>query len=181
MVLCTSSICKTSPREGCNFHVTCYFDNTTVEKQYEHQCALLQKLEYPSLETAWKCTCAQASAQFVCAPFVHSVCSSLDIPCTLELLLGHSLYTGGVYMLWHSLGICVHFQAVSKLGQSLQLLQQWCCLSDKLLLFQNTFKLCFGSAIVLLLQTAFECTGESASTMYLVYKLMHILHTCDYS
>ena len=33
--------------------------------------------------------CAQASAQFV-----HSMCTSLDMTCTLELLLGHFLYTG---------------------------------------------------------------------------------------
>ena len=33
-------------------------------------------------------TCAQASAQSV-----HVLCTSLDTPCTLELLLGHSLYT----------------------------------------------------------------------------------------
>ena len=39
-------------------------------------------------------TCAQASAQFV-----HSMCTSLNTPCTLELLLGHFLYTGGVYIL----------------------------------------------------------------------------------
>ena len=91
-------------------------------------------------------------------------------------MLGHSLGTAWA-QLGHSLGTCVHFQAVSKLGHALQRLQQRCCLSDKLYFFENTFKLCFGSAIVLLLQTAFECTGGSASTMYLVYKLMHILHT----
>ena len=33
-------------------------------------------------------TCAQASAQSV-----HVLCTSLDTPCTLELLIGHSLYT----------------------------------------------------------------------------------------
>ena len=42
-------------------------------------------------------TCAQTSAKFV-----HSMCTSLDTPySTLELLLGHFLYTGGVYMIGH--------------------------------------------------------------------------------
>ena len=47
--------------------------------------------------------CTQASAQLV-----HSMCTSLDTPCTLEL------YT----CLGTSLGTCVHFQAVSKLEDS---------------------------------------------------------------
>ena len=44
-------------------------------------------------------TCAQA-----CAQFVHSMCTNLDTPCTLKLLLGHPLYNGAVYMLAHRLG-----------------------------------------------------------------------------
>ena len=32
------------------------------------------------------------------------LCTNLDTPCTLELLLGHSLYTEAVYMLGHRLG-----------------------------------------------------------------------------
>ena len=52
-------------------------------------CPSCNTSECPSLETAWKCTRAQASAQFV-----HSMCTSLDTTCTLELLLGHFLYTG---------------------------------------------------------------------------------------
>ena len=39
-------------------------------------------------------TCAQASAQSV-----HVLCTSLDTPCTLELLLGHTLYTRAIYCL----------------------------------------------------------------------------------
>ena len=62
-------------------------------------------------------TCAQASVQFV-----HSMCTNLDTPCTLKLLLGHPLYTGDVYMLGHWLGhMCTFpssFQAVSKIGHS---------------------------------------------------------------
>ena len=44
-------------------------------------------------------TCAQA-----CVQFVHSMCTNLDTLCTLELLLGHPLHTGAVYMLAHRLG-----------------------------------------------------------------------------
>ena len=39
------------------------------------------------METAWKCTRVQA-----CVQFVHSMCTNLDTPCTLKLLLGHPLY-----------------------------------------------------------------------------------------
>ena len=60
-------------------------------------------------------TCAQA-----CVQFVHSMCTNLDTPCTLELLpklatpCTLELYT----CLGTDLGTCVHFQAVSKLGHS---------------------------------------------------------------
>ena len=123
----------------------------------------------PKLENCLEMyTCAQASAQFV-----HSVCSSLDTPCTLELLvlLGHSWrYIHAWAQLGHMCTFPSSFQAWARTPTF-----------TAAVLPENTFKLCFGSAIVLLLQTAFECTGGSASTMYLVYKLMHILHTHDYS
>ena len=47
--------------------------------------------------------CAQASAKFV-----HSMCTSLNTPCTLEV------YT----CLGTGLGTCVHFQAVFKIWHS---------------------------------------------------------------
>ena len=68
-----------------------------------------------SLETAWKCsyTCAQASAQFV-----HSMCTSMDTPCTLELYtccgqIGHWLGHMCTFPSFPS-----SFQVVSKLGHS---------------------------------------------------------------
>ena len=65
--------------------------------------ALQYNLECPSLEYTWKCTRDQASAQFV-----HSMCTNMDSPCTLEL------YT----CLGTGLATCVYSQAVSKLGHS---------------------------------------------------------------
>ena len=63
-------------------------------------------------------TCAQASVQFL-----HSMCTNLDTPCTLKLLLGHPLYTGAVYMLAHRLGHMCTFPS-SFQAWALQLLQQ---------------------------------------------------------
>ena len=80
-----------------------------VHQQFK---TLLQKLECPSLKTAWKCTHAQASVQFV-----HSMCTNLDTPCTLKLLLGHPLYTGAVYMLAHRLGHMCTFPSSFQAGQ----------------------------------------------------------------
>ena len=70
------------------------------------------------METAWKCTRAQA-----CVQFVHSMCTNLDTPCTLKLLLGHPLYTGAVYMLAHRLGHMCTFPS-SFQAWALQLSQQ---------------------------------------------------------
>ena len=63
-------------------------------------------------------TCAQASVQFV-----HSMCTNLDTPFALKLLLGHPLYTGAVYMLAHRLGHMCTFPS-SFQAWALQLLQQ---------------------------------------------------------
>ena len=63
-------------------------------------CPSCDTQECPSWETAWKCTHVPKPVSNLCMSCVQawtllvhwSYC--LDTPCTLELLLGHSLYTG---------------------------------------------------------------------------------------
>ena len=58
-------------------------------------------------------TCTQARAQFV-----HSMCTSLDTPCTLVHCLATPCTPKVYTCLGTGLGTCVHFQAVSKLEHS---------------------------------------------------------------
>ena len=101
-------------------HETLCIDNVHCYKSWSaqlgnwlvHKCeqvvSKLWHLECPSWETAWKCTHVPKPVPNLCmscvqawALLVHwSYC--LDTPCTLELLLGHSLYTTQV-LLGHSL------------------------------------------------------------------------------
>ena len=51
--------------------------------------------------------------------FVHTMCTSLDTSCTLELLLGHSMYVHLKYIhAWALAWTRVHSQAVSKVKHS---------------------------------------------------------------